>query len=117
MDGDLRPLTIVGVVGDVRQDSLETPPSPTIYVHYRQRPQTTYNFTVVLRTEADPAAVITSARGILRSLDPNVPPSFNTLTQVMSSSLKSRRFNLTLVAIFAGVALFLAMAGLYGVTA
>ena len=117
MDMDLRPLTIVGVVGDVRQNNLETPPSPTVYVNYRQRPQTTYQFTVVLRTEADTATVISSARSILSSLDPNVPPSFSTLTQVMSSSLKSRRFNLTLVAIFAGVALFLAMAGLYGVTA
>ncbi len=117
MDGDLRPLTIVGVVGDVRQDSLERPPSPTIYVNYRQRPQATYNFTVVLRTDADPATVISSARRIVHALDPNVPPSFNTLTEVVSSSLKSRRFNLTLVGVFAGAALLLAMAGLYGVTA
>jgi len=34
MDGDLRPLTIVGVVGDVREESLERPPSPIIYVNY-----------------------------------------------------------------------------------
>ncbi len=117
MDGDLRPLTIVGVVGDIRENSLEEPPSPTVYVNYRQRPQTTYNFTVVVRTQAEPATVISSARTILRLLDPNVPPSFSTLAQVMSTSLKSREFSLTLVAIFAGVALLLAMAGLYGVTA
>lgn len=117
MDGDLRPLTIVGVVGDIRENSLEEPPSPTVYVNYRQRPQTTYNFTVVVRTQADPATVISSARTILRSLDPNVPPNFNTLAQVMSTSLKSREFNLTLVAVFAAIALLLAMAGLYGVTA
>jgi putative ABC transport system permease protein len=116
MDGDLRPLTVVGVVGDIREDNLETKPSPTIYVNYRQRPQGTYNFTVVMRTEADPATVIASARKILRSLDPNLPPKFGTFAEAVSSSLQSRRFNATLVGIFAGVALLLAMAGLYGVT-
>jgi putative ABC transport system permease protein len=117
MDGDLRPLTIVGVVGDVRGDSLEAPPSPTVYVDYRQRPQATYRFSVVLRTNADPAVVISSARKIIHALDPNLPPTFKTMSQVVSSSLQSRRFNLSLVAIFAGTALLLAMAGLYGVTA
>ena len=117
MDGDLRPLTIIGVVGDVRTDSLETPPSPTIYVNYRQRPQATYHFTAVLRSKSEPAAVISSARQIVRRLDPNVPPGFNTFTQVLSNSLKARRFNLTLVGVFAGTALLLAMAGLYGVMA
>ena len=117
IDGDLRPLTVIGVVGDVRDDRLETPPSPTIYVNYRQRPQATWRFTTVMRTEADPAAVISAAREIICSLDPNVPPTFNTLTQVLASSLKSRQFNLILVAAFAGSALLLAMAGIYGVMA
>jgi len=117
MDGDLRPLTVIGVVGDVRDDRLETPPSPTIYVNYRQRPQATWQFAAVVRTDADPAAVISAAREIIRSLDPNVPPTFKTLTQVFASSLKSRQFNLILVAAFAGTALLLAMAGIYGVMA
>ena len=117
MDGDLRPLSIVGVVGDVREDSLEKAPSPTIYVNYRQRPQATLHFTVVLRTDADPSTVILASRKIVRALDPNVPPGFNTLTQVLASSLKPRRFNLLLVVAFGGAALLLAMAGLYGVMA
>ena len=117
MDGDLRPLTIIGVVGDVREDSLEAPPTPTIYVNYRQRPQATYHFTAVLRSQTEPAAVISSARQIVRRLDPNVPPDFSTFTQVLSNSLKARRFNLTLLGVFAGTALLLAMAGLYGVMA
>src|SRR6266852_4046767 len=117
MDGDLRPLTIVRVVGDVRADSVETPPSPTIYVNYRQRPQATYHFTAVVRSETDPASVITSARQIVRTLDPNVPPSFSTFTQVLSNSLKARRFNLMMVGVFASTALLLAIAGLYGVMA
>jgi putative ABC transport system permease protein len=117
MDGDLRPLTVIGVVGDVRDDRLERPPSPTIYVNYRQRPEATWRFTTVMRTETDPAAVISAAREIIRSLDPNLPPTFKTLTQVFASSLKSRRFNLILVAAFAGTALLLALAGIYGVMA
>ena len=117
MDGDLRPLTIVGVAGDVREDSLETAASPTIYVNYRQRPQATYHFTVVLRTQGDMAPVISAARQIVRELDPDVPPSFGTLQQVFSQSLRARRFYLILVGAFAGSALLLAVAGLYGVMA
>jgi len=117
MDGDLRPLTIIGVVGDVREDSVETPASPIVYVNYRQRPQTTYHFTAVVGSEIDPASVISSAREVVHRLDPEIPPSFETLDQVFSNSLKARRFNLTLVGVFAGSALLLAMAGFYGVMA
>jgi len=117
MDGDLRLLTVVGVVGDVREDSLEARPRRTIYVDYRQRPQATGSFTLVLRTEAEPAVVFSVAREIVRGLDPNVPPSFNTFTEVFSASLKTRRFNLTLVGVFAATALLLAVAGIYGVMA
>jgi putative ABC transport system permease protein len=117
MDGDLRPLTIVGVVGDVREDSLEKPPGPTIYVNYRQRPEATYHFTVLVRMGGDPSAVIASARAIVREIDPSVPPTFGTFTQVLASSLKSRRFNLLLVGAFGAAALLLAVAGLYGVMA
>jgi predicted permease len=117
MDGDLRLLTVVGVVGDVREDSLEAKARPTIYVNYRQRPQTTGSFTVVLHTEAEPAVVFAAARQIVRDLDPNVPPSFSTFTEIFSASLQTRRFNLTLVGVFAATALLLAIAGIYGVMA
>jgi putative ABC transport system permease protein len=117
MDGDLRLLTVVGVVGDVRDASLERPARPTIYVDCLQRPQTTSDFNVVLRTHTNPAAVISAARQIVRELEPNVPPKFATLDQVVSGSVQPRRFNLTLVGIFAATALLLAVAGMYGVMA
>jgi predicted permease len=117
MDGDLRPLTIIGVVGDVREDTLEKPPAPTVYVNYRQRPRSTRNFAIVMQAETDPAPVIGAARRIVRDLDPSVPPVFSTFAQVFSTSLQSRRFSLTLVAAFAGTALLLAIIGLYGVMA
>jgi putative ABC transport system permease protein len=117
MDGDLRPLTIVGVVGDVREYSLEKPSGPIVYVNFRQRPEATYRFNAVMRTAIDPSAVISSARSIVRALDPNVPPVFGTLTEISRLSLKARRFNLLLLGAFAGTALLLAVAGLYGVMA
>ena len=117
MDGDLRLLTVVGVVGDVREETLEAPAPPTIYVNYRQRPQATFRWTVVLRTDVAPAAVLRAAQEMVRKLDPNIPPSSGTFTQVVSASLKARRFNLTLVGVFALAALLLAVAGIYGVTA
>jgi predicted permease len=117
IDGDLRLLTVVGVVGDVRESSVETPARPTIYVNLRQRPQATIMLSIVLRTSADPAATISAAQKIVRELDPDVPPKFNTFSQVFSASLNSRRFNLMLVGAFAVTALLLAMAGIYGVLA
>ena len=115
MDGDPRLMTIIGVVGDVRERSLEAPPSPTIYVNYRQRPQRTTLFSMVIRTSRDPAFVIESARRIMHGLDPDVPPSTNSFTTIFVASMNSRHFNLIMIGIFAGTALLLAVAGIYGV--
>src|ERR1700676_3199840 len=109
MDGDLRLLTVVGVVGDVREDSLEKPSGPMVYVNYRQRPEKTNGFAAVLRLATDPAPVISSARSIVRSLDPNQPPRFAELSEVSALSLKSRKFNLLLLGAFAGTPLVLAL--------
>lgn len=117
MDGDLRLLTIVGVVADVRKHSLETAPRPTIYVNYRQRPRVTRQFDVVLRTNSDPAAVSASVRRVINQLDPTVPVKIDTFNRVFSNSLNSRRFNLLLVGVFAFAALLLAIVGVFGVLA
>jgi putative ABC transport system permease protein len=117
MDGDPRLLTIVGVVGDMRDRSLETAPRPTIYVAYRQRPVGAQRFTIVMLAPGKPDAVFSSAREIVRSLDPDVPPRFSTLSNTFAASLGARRFSLLLVGIFSATALLLAMAGIYGVTA
>ena len=117
MDGDLRLITIVGVVGDVRKHSLETVPRPTVYVNYRQRPRAAQQFDVVLRTSTDPAAVSGSVRRVLTQLDPTIPARMSTFSQVFSESLNNRRFNFLLVGVFALAALVLAMAGVFGVLA
>jgi ABC-type antimicrobial peptide transport system permease subunit len=116
MDGDPRLLTVIGVVGDVRDESLEAPPRPTIYVNYRQRPQSTGAFTIFFRATGSPDAAFAAARTILRGLDPSIPPRFSTLANIYSASLGARRFSLILGGIFASIALLLSLAGIYGVT-
>ncbi len=115
MDGDLHLLTIVGIVGDTHQSSLEQPARPTLYVNVLQRPRA--YLTVVLHTSADPRQVTAAARVILHDEAPEVPPRFRTFAQIYSASLGSRRFNAMLVGAFALTALMLAVAGIYGVMA
>jgi putative ABC transport system permease protein len=115
MDGDLRLLTIVGIVGDTREYGLEKAPEPTLYVNLLQRPRS--DTTVVMRSNADPRTIMVAARAVLHDLAPNVPPRFRTFAEIYDASLGARNFNLTLVAAFAGTALLLAIAGVYGVMA
>ena len=117
MDGDLRLLTIVGVVGDVRKHGLEKQPRPTVYVNYRQRARSVGQFDIVMRTSADPATVFGAARNVLGQIDPTVPARLNTFAEVFSESVNTRGFNLLLVGVFAVTALLLAIAGVYGVLA
>lgn len=115
MDGDLRLLTVVGIVGDVHEDSLEAPPHPTVYVNLFQRPRPAITLTML---SGAPTQLVTSAaRGILQELNPEIPAKFRTFSQVYSSSLGSRKFNLILISSFGIVALLLALAGVFGVMA
>lgn len=115
MDGNLKLFTIVGVVGDVREYGLDAAPRPTFYGYYKQRPFS--SFSVVLHGSAQETAIISAARDVLRQMDPNLPPRFRTVNEIVSASIADRRFNLSLLGAFAGTALLLALMGIYGVTA
>ena len=115
MDGDMHLLTIVGIVGDVRDYGLDAPPHPTVYVNLFQRPRPW--MTITMLTDADTQMVTTTARHVLQELNPEIPPRFRTFQQIYSESLGSRRFNLILIAFFGIVALLLATAGVFGVMA
>jgi len=117
MDGDLRLLTVVGVVGDVRDRSLEKPAQPTVYVDYRQRLRGGRDFTVVMRAATPPNLLLQDARRALHDLAPDVAPRFQTFQDVFSASLDTRKFNLALVGVFAFSALMLAAVGIFGVMA
>lgn len=115
MDGDLRLLTIVGIVGDVHQYGPDAPPKPRVYVNLFQRPQP--QMTVTMLSDAEAQQVTSAAREILHEMNPEVPPRFRTFPQIYSEALGSRRFNLVLIGFFAAIALLLATAGVFGVMA
>jgi predicted permease len=118
MDGDLRPLTVVGVVADVRAAGLDHPPSPIIYVNYRQRGlRLNSSPTILVRSAAPTGQVVSAARAIFRDLAPDVPVKFSTFADEMGGWLADRRFLLLLVGVFAAAALALAAIGIYGVVA
>jgi predicted permease len=118
MDGNLKPLTIVGVVGDVRAEGLDRPASRVIYVDYHQRGMNANSTpTVLLRSAAPAGEIVSAARGIFRNLAPDSPVKFSTFTQEMGGWLGERRFLLLLVGLFAAAALVLAAVGVYGVVA
>ncbi len=115
MDGDLRLLNIVGIVGDTHEYGLDAPPRPTVYVNLFQRPRAAVTLTML--SDADTGSVASAARGILQDLDPEIPTRFRTFSQVYSASLGSRRFNVILIGFFGITALLLATAGVFGVMA
>jgi putative ABC transport system permease protein len=122
-DGSPRPVEIVGVVGEVKQEKLEIPAGPDIYLPLRQVPKENvaflrnYSFWV-MRTSMPPAGLEASVRREIRAVDPNVPSSgVRTMEQMLAGALATRRFSLLLVGLFAATALFVAAAGLYAVIA
>ncbi|HVJ28968.1 MAG TPA: ADOP family duplicated permease [Gammaproteobacteria bacterium] len=113
MGGELTPSTVVGIVADTRDLSLDRDPRPTFYAPYRQRPWSLTIFEIVIRT-TDAARVVPAARDIVQRMNVGVVPQFSTSEQAYSAQLAPRRFNLVLIGVFGGAALLLALAGIYG---
>ncbi|HEX6043333.1 MAG TPA: ABC transporter permease [Pyrinomonadaceae bacterium] len=105
---------IIGVVGNVRYDSLIDEAPPAVYFPH---PELAYPFmTFVLRTDGDPAALAPALQREIRALDPNQPVSdVRTMEQVMSEAMSRSRFNTLLLALFAGLATLLSAVGIFGV--
>ena len=108
------PTEIVGVVGDVRYDSLTDEAEPTVY---QTHPDLTYPFmTLVVRTGGDPAELAPAVRRELRAMDPDQPVSdVRTMEQVMAETVGRARFNTLLLGLFAALATLLAAVGIFGV--
>lgn len=105
--------TIVGVVANVRQYRADEEPVAMLYGVHTASPQAAQN--LIVRTAGDPMAVAAPLRATLQALDASLPISQpRTLGAVLGASLTQRRFNMTLLAAFAGIALVLAVAGIYG---
>jgi putative ABC transport system permease protein len=115
MDGDLRPFTVIGVVGDVRDQNLAVEPQPTFYAYQPQRNHAASRLHIAIQTAGDPSSVIASARSIVRQLRPDASPVLRTMESVVSTSVADRRFVLMLVGVFGSAALVLAALGIYSV--
>jgi predicted permease len=112
MDGDIRGFRVVGIVGDIREQTLEAPPSPLFYGYYRQRHIN--GFSVVMQGERAASAALEAQR-IVRQLNPDLPVRTRTMEQAFERTLAGRRFSLILLAVFGAAALGLATMGIYGV--
>jgi putative ABC transport system permease protein len=108
------PTEIVGVVGNVRYESLIDDYEPYVYFTH---PDLTYSFmTLVIRTDGDPAALAPAVQREIRALDPNQPVSdVRTMNQVMSETVSRARFNTLLLGLFAALATVLSAVGIFGV--
>jgi putative ABC transport system permease protein len=107
---------IVGVVGSVRHEGLDSSPRPTMYIPYKHEPFGA--MVMMVRTHGDPAQFAGTARQLVREIDPSLPAfGIAPLSNVITQSVAPRRFSMLLLGIFALVALFLAAVGLYGVVA
>jgi predicted permease len=108
--------TVVGVVGRVKQYTLDTDSRIAMYFAHAQYPTRAMN--VVLRSGADPDALTAEVRRELRAVDPDLPMyGVRTMAERVDESLARRRFSMLLLTLFAGLALGLASIGTYGVLA
>jgi putative ABC transport system permease protein len=108
-------MTIVGVVGDVRQQSPASAPGPEMYMPLQQHPYHANEMQVVLRTAVEPASLIDAVRRTTQAQNPEIATKFTTMDAMVSDSIATPRFRTLLVGVFATLALVLAMAGVYGV--
>jgi putative ABC transport system permease protein len=108
--------TIVGVVGDERQEGVAAESRPEFVAPYQQEPRNA--MTLVVRTAADPAALGPAIRRIVKELDPDLAiTSIRPMTDVLGAAVARDRFLTTLFLAFAGVGAALAVVGVYGVVA
>jgi predicted permease len=110
-------MTIVGVVGNVRDYDPSVAPGPALYMPYRQHPSYGSSLTLVARTSGEPMTLANAFRDAIRTADPDVPVRATTMTETVSASVATPRFRTLLVGTFAALALALAIFGVYGVMA
>jgi putative ABC transport system permease protein len=115
LDGSPRWMTIVGVVADTRQDSPASSLAATLYMPLLQHPFHANDVQVVMRTAVAPESLVEPVRLAMRSLDRETATKFTTMDAMVSNSIATPRLRTMLIVLFAGLALVLAMAGMYGV--
>src|SRR4030095_6128395 len=110
-------MTIIGVVGDVKHYGFNLPEQSAFYTSYLQQDPPWERWMVwAARADQNTTTLADQVKKQIWSVDPQIPVTkLRTMLDVMATSLAAQRFNMTLMGIFAGVALVLAAVGLYGV--
>jgi predicted permease len=116
LDADGKSITIVGVVGRVKQYTLDTDSRIALYLPQTQYPSRAMN--VVLRSRSGPVGLTSAVASAIHALDPDLPLyNVRTMEQRLDESLARRKFSMALLTAFAVLALALATIGVYGVIA
>jgi predicted permease len=108
--------TVVGVVGDVRHSSLEAAPRPQVYLPFAEGDG--WGAFIAVRSALPAKSVAASMRSTVHTLDPDLAAGdIQTMGDLVSDASARRRFQTSLLTVFTGIALFLALVGLYGLMA
>ncbi len=111
--GIVRETTVQGVVADMKYAGLEAGPAASIYVPWRHRPMGLAH--LVVRTADDPSGLLSAVRDLTLSLNPGLPvPEVRTLDDHVADSIAGRRLQLVPAAVVGGLALLVAMVGVFG---
>lgn len=110
-------MTVVGVVGDVRQGSPAEAPGPTLYMPLAQHPFYSNQIHIVVRTAVEPLSVMSQVQQAILRVNPLMALRFTTMDAMVNNSVASERFRAVLISCFAGMGLLLAMLGVYGTMA
>ena len=111
--GIARETTVQGVVADMKYAGLEAGPAASIYVPWRHRPMGLAH--LVVRTAGDPSGLLPAVRDLILSLDPGLPvPEVRTLDEHVADSIAGRRLQMVPAAVVGGLALLVAMVGVFG---
>jgi predicted permease len=117
--GPQRPEEVIGVVGDIHTVKLDAPPIMMVYVpDWYREDSAPHSASIVVRASADEPGISAAIREAIHSTDPEVPiVALESMKKIVSASVAPRRFQMSLLLLFAGCALFLASLGIYGVIA
>jgi predicted permease len=111
----LEGMKIIGVVGDVRQGGPESDPMPECYMPYLQHAFNGASLSLVVRTAGNPEALTKTLESMAHEINPDAPMKSTTMEAMLDEDVAAPRFRTFLFAVFSGLAICLAMAGVYGV--
>lgn len=110
--------TVVGLIGNVRNEGLESQVEPQIYQPFLQNEDSEGIQNLAVRSTLPPDALVAAIRTAVHAVDPTLPvEDVHTMSDLVSQSTARRRFQTTLVTVFSGIAMLLVMVGVYGLLA